>query len=152
MSLSFSRSTRTITNDTFRPSLVGLTIAILVLVAWGAWFAVARAPLYESSATLELTREGEILARFDDKPFSQIRPGQTAVVMDANGETRRAEVMEIANRSQNRLEPNTVRLYLYGADPSSASPKQVQIQVGQESPLLALLRIGAGAPLQQGAR
>ncbi|HZQ06092.1 MAG TPA: hypothetical protein VFD70_05890 [Anaerolineae bacterium] len=149
MSLSFSRSTRTLTNDTFRPSLVGSVIALLVLGVWGSWFALARAPVYEVSAEAQVTRDGQVIARFADNAFARIRPGQTAVLIDsASGEPRRAEVMEIANRSQNRMEPNTVRLYVYGTNPMTQPPKQVQVQVAEESPLLALVRFGAAQARQ----
>src|SRR5262245_40783331 len=102
MSLSFPRSTRTITNDTFRPSVVGLTIALLVFAMWGIWFALARVPQYETSAEAEVTRDGNVIARFAPNAFRRIRPGQAAVVIDPlSGEPRRAEVLELANSSQN---------------------------------------------------
>lgn len=145
MALSFSRTTRTLTNDTFRPSLVGLVIAILVLAVWGAWFALARAPVYASGSDPLLTRDGQVTARFADDTFARIRPGQGAVVLDAaSAEPRRAQVMEIANRAENRMEPNTVRLFVFGSE-LSQPPKQVQVQVAEESPLVSLLRLGTQA-------
>jgi hypothetical protein len=150
MSLSFSRSTRALVSDTFRPSLVGMLLGVLVLGLWGAWFALARTPLYETTATAQLNREGDVIARFEPGPFARVRPGQPATVIDTvTGQSRRAEVMEVANRVQNRMEASTVRLYVYGAPPLQESPREVQVQVGEESPLLALLRLGANAPPQR---
>src|SRR4051812_2896206 len=105
MSLSFPRSTRILVNDTFRPSLIALGIALMVLTAWGFWFAFARTPLYESSMDSQVARDGSVVVRFADKPFAQIRSGQSATVTAAGGETYRAEVLEVASRAQNRMEP-----------------------------------------------
>jgi hypothetical protein len=152
MSLSFPRSTRTITNDTFRPSVIGLVIALLVFALWGVWFAAARVPLYESSADAQLARDGNVIARFEPDALARIRPGQDAIVIDpVSGEPRRAEVMELANPNQNRMEPNTARLFVYGSD-LQQPPKQIQIQVGEESPLVSLLRLGTQAVSAQTVR
>jgi len=149
MALSFSRTTRTLTNDTFRPSIVGLVIAIVVLAIWGAWFALARAPVYAAGTDAQLTRDGQVTAHWADSTLAQIRPGQSAVVVDsASGEPRQAQVMEIANRAENRMEPNTVRLFVFGSQ-LSQPPKQVQIQVAEESPLVSLLRLGASVQVPQ---
>jgi hypothetical protein len=152
MSLSFPRSTRTITNDTFRPSVIGLVIALLVFVIWGVWFAVTRVPLYESSSDAELARDGDVIAHFEPNALARIRPGQDAVVIDpVNGEPRRAEVMELGNPNQNRMEPNAARLFVYGSA-LQQPPKHIQIQVGEESPLISLLRLGTQAVSAQTAR
>jgi hypothetical protein len=149
MALSFSRTTRTLTNDTFRPSIVGLVIAILVLAIWGAWFALARAPVYMTGTDAQLDREGQVIAHFTDATLPQIRPGQEAVVLEStSGEPRRAQVMEIANRAENRMEPNTVRLFVFGS-PLAQPPKQIQVQVAEESPLVSLLRLGTKVQLPQ---
>jgi hypothetical protein len=143
MSLSFPRSTRSLVNDTFRPSLIGIGIAVIVLAAWGVWFALARAPVYADGSNATLTREGEVVAQFQEAVFPRVRAGQAAVVIDpVTGDARRAEVMEAANRAQNRLEPNTARIYVYGTA-LTKPPAQLQVQIGDESPLLALLRLGA---------
>lgn len=121
-----------------------MIIAVLVFGAWGAWFALARVPLYESSANTHLTRDGNVIAQFEPNAFARVRPGQNATVVDAvTGEARRAEVLDIANRAENRLEPNTVRLYVYGSKTLEQPPRQVQIQVADESPLFSLLKLGS---------
>jgi hypothetical protein len=145
--MSFARTTRTLTNDTFRPSLAGLVAAVLVLAAWGVWFGLARTPLYEASTGTQLARDGQVTATFEPKQLARIRRGQAAVVVDAaTGSAVPAEVMEVGNREQNGMEPNTVRLFVYGTAPLEQPPSAVRVQVGEESPLFALVRLGAGVP------
>lgn len=127
-----------------------MIIAVLVFAAWGAWFALARVPLYESATAAELTRDGNVIARFEPNAFARVRPGQNATVIDGvTGEARRAEVLEIANRAENRMELNTVRLYVNGGRTLEQPPRQVQIQVADESPLLSLLKLGSNTVKSQ---
>lgn len=153
MSISFSRSTRSITNDSFRPSLVALAIGIIFLFAWGGWMTFSRIPVYDSSTDIRLGRDGSITAKFSADQFAEIRAGQDATVIGtAPEEIYRAQVMEVANRSSNRMEPNTVRLHVYASPPLKETPREVKIQVGQISPLTLLARTSekvTGAAVKQ---
>jgi hypothetical protein len=145
--MSFARTTRTLTNDTFRPSLIGLILAVLVLAGWGLWFALARTPLYATSIGARLNGDGQVTATFDGSHIGRIRRGQEAVVLDGvSGSALRAQVMEVADPYQNRLDPNSVRLFVYSTIPLEQSPSQVRVRVGDESPLITLLRLGANVP------
>lgn len=57
MATTFSRSTRSLSSDGYRRSLVGLVIAATLLVLWGTWFFGARVRVYaiSSAARLEVT-------------------------------------------------------------------------------------------------
>jgi len=145
MSISFSRSTRALNNDTFRPSLLGSIITIIVLTVWGVWFVFARVPLYEITTQAQIAH-GEIIAKFTPEQITRLRAGQEATVnvqatTNAPAQVFRAEVMEVANRAQNRMEPNTVRLAIVANEPLQEA-SQVQVQVEEVSPLLFVLRTG----------
>ncbi len=144
MPIPFSRSTRAITNDIFRPSLIGLAIAILLLIAWAAWLVSAKVAVYETTSDLQLLRDNFVVAKFTPDEFARIRLGQpaTATSSETNA-TFRAQVMEVANRSSNRMEPNTVRLYVYSNPPLKQAPSEVRIQVAELSPLAFILQSSA---------
>ena len=145
MSITFSRANRAITNDSFRPSLVGLVITIFVLAAWGAWFAFARVPLYTISVDAQQTREG-VIAKFAPDQIARIRAGQSATVT-FGAQTLDAQVMELANFAQNRMTPNTVRLAVYASTPLTDAPTRVQIEITQVAPLEYILKnIGTMPP------
>ena len=153
MSIPFSRSTRSITNDSFRPSLIALAIGMIFLAAWGAWFVFARVSLYDTSTDVQIGRDGSIVAKFSADQLGQIRPGQEATVTGtAPNETYRAQVLEVANRSSNRMEPNTVRLHVYSPQPLKQAPSEVKVQVEEISPLQLLARTSekmTGATVKQ---
>lgn len=138
MSISFSRANRALINDSFRPSVVGLGIAMLVLVAWGVWFAFARVPLYTVSADAQPTREG-VLAKFTPEQLARIRAGQAATVT-FGAQTFEAQVMELANFAQNRMESNTVRLAVYASELPANAPTRVQIEIDRVGPLEYILK------------
>ncbi len=79
MSIPFSRSTRSLASDSFRPALIGLTLAILTLMALILWFFLANISLYQSSATAVLQADGQIQASFSSDIFPEIKPGQSAI-------------------------------------------------------------------------
>ncbi len=145
MSITFSRANRAITNDSFRPSLVGLGLTVLVLAAWGAWFVFARVPLYTVSAETQQTREG-VIAKFAPEQIARIRAGQSASVT-FGAQTYDAQVMEIANFAQNRMTPNTVRLAVYASAPLTDAPTRAQIEIERVGPLEYILKnIGTVPP------
>ncbi|MBI3536569.1 MAG: hypothetical protein HY070_03245 [Chloroflexi bacterium] len=145
MSISFSRSMRSLKNDSMRPSIIALIIALSILGAWGAWFAFTELPQFETSGDWQIQRDGSILAKFSPEAMTRILPGQAAELnLRVSGKrtptTVRARVMETANRAQNRLAPETVRLALTGELPKSYEGGDVQIEVERLSPLLLVMR------------
>jgi hypothetical protein len=56
VSLSFSRSLRSLQNDSYGLSLVRQAVGILLLAAWSAWFFLAKVTLYETSHEFEVRR------------------------------------------------------------------------------------------------
>ncbi len=80
MAIPFSRSTRALRTDSFRPSLAGLLFAMVLLGVWAAWFFLARITLYEASQTARITRGGMVLADFPPETLGRIRSGQLALL------------------------------------------------------------------------
>ncbi len=143
MAMTFSRANRTLTNDSFRLSAVGLVIIMAVLAAWGAWFMLARVPLYQVSTDAQVTRD-EVIARFTPEQFARLRAGQSATV-EFNGQSIDAQVMETASPTQNRMAPNTARLALYVGAPRMAAlakttPTRVQVEVEVLAPYELAMR------------
>jgi hypothetical protein len=148
MSIPFSRSTRALDSDSFRPSLFGVMVACIVLIAWGAWFVFARMTVQITSSTLTLDRDGAIIATFAPEQLAQIRAGQDATITinatsNAPDASRvvRAQVAQVANRSANRMEPNTVRFFVLENTPIALA-RQANIVVEEVSPLMFVLRTG----------
>jgi hypothetical protein len=84
----FPRSTRSLSADGFRGSVVGLVLVAPLLVAWFAWFFLAQVELYEVAATgrLEVDALGtlappgklKLVAEFPAAVLGRIQPGQPA--------------------------------------------------------------------------
>ncbi len=144
MSISFSRSTRALDHDSFRVPILGLAIASLVLIAWGAWFVMARITVQETSTHLTVDQDGAVSATFTPAQIARIQVGQAATVElaatnDAPAQILRAQVAQVANRSANRMEPNTVRFFILD-HPPIATARQVSVVVAELSPLTFVLQ------------
>ena len=82
------RALRSLEADRFHGSLLGLLLAAALLVAWMAWFLLARVALYETSDTARLeldalgtvSQRGELklVADFPAAALGRIQPGQAA--------------------------------------------------------------------------
>lgn len=138
---SFYRSIRAITNDKFELPLFGLIIVCFILTLWTAWFIWAKVDVNEASISVQLTRDGSITATFDPEVFKNIRPGQAVVIYATdNTQTWQGEVVEVSNRSSNRLESNTVRIYPEQTL-QSVELDRVTVKTGTISPLQYTLRL-----------
>ncbi len=147
MSISFSRSTRSLNSDSYYVSLVALIIAAIVLAAWSAWFLFAQITLYETSREYTITREGAVLAKFSTEQMPRLRPGQSARVsyQIPKVDTPRiltAIVMDTPSRPQNRLAADTARLEIQGQAPKEGQIAEIQIEVERLTPMALVLRIG----------
>jgi hypothetical protein len=80
LSLQFSRSVRALRLDSFRPSRIGLILAIANMMVLLGWFFFARVTLYEVSPTLSPADEGRVSATFSPEVFNRIQVGQKALV------------------------------------------------------------------------
>jgi hypothetical protein len=146
MALSFSRSMRSLHSDSFRPSLVALSITIVLVLAWGAWLVLASVALYETSQDWQVTRDGSLIVRFPEETVARLHPGQPATLTIPTGpnqppQTLSAMVADIPSRTQNHLAPDTVKVALLsGSLPKDAASGELKIEVERVSPLTLLAR------------
>ncbi len=147
MSIAFSRSMRSLNADSFRPSFISLAMAIILLVAWLAWFFLGRVGFYETSQNIEATQEGTVVAYFPLDAQERIFPGQVAYLRfdGAGGETDVIPVTVfdiIAQPDQLRVQVELIPL----ADPTmpivvpTEATSQVEIEIDRVSPATLVLQ------------
>ena len=143
MSLSFSRSLRSLQQDNFGPALAALIVTSLLLIAWSAWFFLAQVTLYETSRDFSVQRDGSLQVNFSPEALARLRPGQAATLRLTNGtaseeQTFSAQVMDIP-ASNNQT--GQVELYVFSSEPiQPGQAGQVQVEVDHVSPAMLVLR------------
>ncbi|MEJ2555883.1 MAG: HlyD family secretion protein [Anaerolineae bacterium] len=139
---------RSLEADGFRPSLLGLFLAVVLLGAWLAWFFLARVTLYEVSQTARLVRPDMVVAEFPLSTLAHIQPGQPAQLrLDGFPWTQYGSVPATVEAITTRADEGRVQVDLT-LDPHSAAsiPLQpglsgsVEIEVGCVSPAILALR------------
>lgn len=78
MAVPFSRSSRTLTADSFRYTLVALLVAAVLLTGWCVWFFGTTIKFTESSEDLRQGEGGTLIVWFPKDKLSRIHPGQQA--------------------------------------------------------------------------
>ncbi len=76
----FSRTTRSLHSDSFGPSLMMLVLAVLLLLAWNAWFFFAQVSLTQISQTASVVKVNIVEARFPPEQLARMRRGQAAFI------------------------------------------------------------------------
>jgi hypothetical protein len=74
----FANTLRSLNADRFHTSLIGLSVGLVVLIAWGSWFVLARITIYEVSAAALVAEGGIVIADFPSATPGRIRRGQAA--------------------------------------------------------------------------
>src|SRR5262245_40905871 len=80
MAIPFTRSMRALYVDSHLSTLVGLSVALVLLFAWAAWFFLAQITLSTTGQIVTTTREGSIIAAFPTAAQGTLRRGQQARV------------------------------------------------------------------------
>lgn len=146
MSISFSRSMRSLQSDSFRPSLATLVIASIFIIAWFAWLVFAPITIYATSQDLELQRDGSLIVHLPVESVARLRPGQrgTLEIPALPGQSAREIPVVIADvpmRTQNHLAADTIKVTsLAGPFPPTATSGTVKIAVETVSPLMLITR------------
>jgi hypothetical protein len=144
MSIPFSRSTRSLTLDSFRPALIGLALAILTLLALLTWFFLARVTLYQTSASANLKPDGQIIAAFPAETFSQLKPGQAAILrLGQAGDQRQVSIPAVVFDTQGGNEQVVLIVTDVSALPGTLTeetPGRVDVEVEYITPAELLLR------------
>ena len=106
MPIAFSRSMRSLSGDRYRRSLLGISLVMAILGAWGIWFWSARIARYETSQTarLEMTQAAAAIEASVDGRIAglhmvagqEVKPGQVLVELETTVDRLRLD-------EQNRL-------------------------------------------------
>lgn len=151
MSIAFSRSLRSLAANDFRASALGLLLVITLLLAWLAWFLLARVALYEVSTTARLVSKSQAIAEFPRAALGRIAPGQPAHVrLDAFSAGQAAAIRATVSQVMAGTYDGRV-LVLIEIYPAPAIPLQqgltgtAVIEVEQVTPVELVLR-AAGRP------
>lgn len=78
MSIPFTRSTRSLRNDSFRTSTVILAVALFLLVVWFVWFSLTYVTVYERSQSAWIIDGTRATATFMPAVLGRIDVGQPA--------------------------------------------------------------------------
>lgn len=76
MSTPFQSSFRALESDRFRPSVVGMVLAGLILLLWGAWFFGAKITLYETSQQIIIQPDGMVFVQYPAEQLGRLKLGQ----------------------------------------------------------------------------
>ena len=80
MAIPFTRSMRALYADSHFSTLVSLSVALVLLLVWAAWFFLAQITLSTTGQIVTTTREGTIIAAFPAAAKGTLRRGQQARV------------------------------------------------------------------------
>lgn len=143
MSLSFPRSLRAFHNDSFRPSLVTLSIATVLLVAWGVWFFGAQVTLYETSREFQIAENRTLLVTFPPESLTRIRASQQALVRleVGAGEPPVSYSALVMNTPETNAPDQRVEVYVLAPEPLRPGlTGVVQVEVDYASPAALIMR------------
>ena len=144
----FASTLRSLNADRFHASLIGLGVALVLLIAWGSWFFLARITVYEVSASAVVTRDGFVIADFPAAKLERIRRGQAAWLYPVRDGAKQpgsvpAVVIDVIRSPS--AEPARVKLFpVLDRDLSEILPKGqevwLEIEVESVSPARLVLR------------
>ncbi len=148
MSISFTRSTRSLKTDKFKISIGMLLLITLLFVIWGLWFFLAQITLYEVANEAELLANSEVVAYFSTTALGRIQTGQPARLR-FNGfpAIQYGPVAATVTSITNKPAAGWVEVKLTLIPDSNSKiplqrgmPGQAEIEVEHVSPLILLLR------------
>lgn len=144
----FANTLRSLNADRFHASLIGLGVALVLMIAWGSWFLLARMTIYQVSASAVVARDGFVIADFPSAKLERIRRGQAAwlyPVLDGAKQPVTVPAVVIDIIGSPSTEPARVKLLpVLERDLSEVLPKgqkvRVEIEVESVSPAALVLR------------
>lgn len=144
----FANTLRSLNADRFRAGLIGLGVALVLLIAWGCWFFLARMTVYEVSVSAVVAGDGFVVAEFPAVSPGRIRRGQAAWLSPVlKGEKQSgsvpAVVIDVIRSSA--AEPTRVKLFpVHQRDQrqvlAEGQKVRVEIEVDAVSPAAMVLR------------
>jgi hypothetical protein len=147
MALAFPRSLRALGNDRFRPSLVMLFITAGLLLLWLGWFFLGQIPIYASSSTFRVARNGMVNATFPSATLTQIETGQKATLEvtapAASSGLYVGDVLEVSDQPETQTQAQNGNVQLYFEElitPTADITGTIQVEADSVSPAALLLR------------
>ena len=110
---------RSLNRDDPRVSLAALVIITLLLLAWSAWFFLAKIPLYETSRQFEVQTDGSLAVTFSPQALTRIQPGQSAVLLleaTAENHSPRNLGAVVMDTPTTFSRTNQVKIYVYASE------------------------------------
>ncbi len=146
MAIAFSRSMRSLKMDSFRFSVFGLVIAVVLLVAWMAWFFLARISLYEVSRDAKFEEDGSISAKFPAERMESIKSGQTAIIQVEGKKPQNGN--GIAEQGGNGERAINAQAMVMSVQPADKGEKQgsAKLMLTDELSAQEILQASAGQP------
>ena len=144
----FANTLRSLNADRFHAALIGLGVALVLLIAWGCWFFLARMTIYEISVSAEVASDGFVIADFPAARPGRIRRGQAAwlyPVLDGEKQPGSVPAVVIDVIRSSSAEPARVKLFpVLERDQSEILAEgqkvRVEIEVESVSPAVMVLR------------
>lgn len=143
----FSRSLRSLNTDAYRPSLVVLGTALILLCLWLFWFFFSQLTIYADTQQFQFRDDGYIRAIFAPEDHARIRHGQSAVIRfegDIGREIGPVSMVVSDIRSLQGIE--FIELYapesrqLFDELPRDI-PGRVRVEVETISPFVMMMRV-----------
>jgi hypothetical protein len=135
---------RSLQVDSFRSSLVGLGVAMILLAGWLVWFFMAQVSLYELNQAAQITGQGLVIVNFPSETQGRFWPGQTARLRldgDLGAEIGLIPAMVMDVTNQPRQKQIQVELAtLFNAPLPDGLTGQVEIEVERISPAVLVMR------------
>lgn len=141
----FSQTIRALETEKAQFSIFGLSVILLLLLAWLGWFSLARIYQYETSLPGQYSLAEAVVVDFPADSLSRINPGQSAILYlnsdDPDLDLRlSAEVMDVTFTDESKiqvwLQPRLTEAILN--NPQEYSVNQVDVEVDYISPLSLL--------------
>ena len=159
MATAFSRTLRSLDDDSFRSLVLGALLVAGLLGIWVAWFFMARIPIYEQSESVLLLSEANAVADFSPEALVWIHPGQPAQLrLDDFPWAQYGMVPATVVRVEQEIHDGLVQVeFVLQVAPGSSIPLQrdltgtIEVEVDRIAPMTLLLRAAGqllGVPQQ----
>lgn len=114
MAIPFTRSMRALHADSHLSTLVSLSVALVLLLVWAAWFFLAQITLSTTGQIVTTTREGTIIAVFPAAAQGTLRRGQQARVhLQGNSAAQRKLLSAVVAEVMQPTREDQVQVLLY---------------------------------------
>ncbi len=141
MAIPFARTLRALEADHSRLTLAALIAAIALIGVWAGWFFAARMPVYQMSATADLSAGNEVTAYFSPETANLAQRGQPAFIrLAGNPADIPAIVLEVGGGPDGTTRVDLSPRASFPLELQPGNIVQVEIQVERVSPAVLVLR------------